>query len=421
MNEKQYQAQRLAMLAEAEQLMAGGKTEEATKKMEDIKTMDSQYTAYQAAAENLANLQASAGMRSASPMMGAAMGNSTFTAEGAKEQKPKDIFATDEYAEAFMNFACRGTPVPNVYAGAVKEVLKLSGDVTSLTDVPAVVPTTILREIIRELKVSGNLYAKTRKLNIQGGLEVPILTLIPKATWFREGSTPSQKIGSDENVAFSYYGLECKIAQTLLVNVVTLEMFQELFVQLAVEAMIVAMETAMISGDGSGKFLGVAVDSRVPAANVITVSQEEISSWKAWKKNVFAKMRPRYRRGEFVMAQGTFDTYIDGMVDTTGQPIGRVNYGIADGAPNRFGGKPVEIVEEDIIKSFDTAAVGDVVAVFVDWHNYAINSNMQMRTVKWMNHDDNEVMNKAILFCDGKLLDPYGVLVIKKGASAPGA
>ena len=40
-----------------------------------------------------------------------------------------------------------------------------------------------------------------------------------------------------------------------------------------------------------------------------------------------------------------------------------------------------------------------------------------MQTVKWVDHDTNEIKNKCILICDGKLLDPNGVLVIKKGAA----
>jgi len=139
------------------------------------------------------------------------------------------------------------------------------------------------------------------------------------------------------------------------------------------------------------------------------------------KKKVFAKMKKSYRNGIFYMAQGTFDGYIDGMVDQNGQPIGRVNYGI-DGAENyRFGGKVVETVEDEVIKSYDDAVTGDVVAVFVKPTDYGINSNLEMKVVKWTDNDTNEVKNKVILVCDGKLIDANGVIIIKKGAAASGA
>ena len=44
-----------------------------------------------------------------------------------------------------------------------------------------------------------------------------------------------------------------------------------------------------------------------------------------------------------------------------------------------------------------------------------INSNMQMRTVKWEDHETNQLKNKCILVADGKIVDPYGFLIIKKG------
>ena len=218
----------------------------------------------------------------------------------------------------------------------------------------------------------------------------------------------------NEKLSFSYYGLECKLAQTLLVNVTTLKMFQDLFVSLATEAMVRAMEAAIINGTGTGQMTGVTVDTRVPADNVITLTAKEITSWAAWKKKVFAKMKKAYRTGEFTMAQSTFDAYIDGMVDANGQPIGRVNYGIDGAETYRFGGKNIETVEEDLIPFYDDAEANDVIAIFCNWSDYAINSNLQMKTVKWEDHDTNEIKNKCILIADGKLVDPNGVLIIKK-------
>lgn len=318
---------------------------------------------------------------------------------------------TPEYRTAFMNFVCRGAVIP----------MELRAT-TATTDTTAVIPTTILNEIVKELKAYGNIYAAVRKLDVQGGVNIPILSLKPTATWITADSATSesdkQKLEAKTSISFSYYGLECKVSQTLLVNVTTLEMFQSLFVELAVEAIAKALDIAIMNGSGSGEPTGVTVDSRVPSANKVTLSAEDFTSWEAWKKKVFAKMKKSYRNGIFFMAQSTYDGYIDGMVDKNGQPIGRVNYGI-DGAENyRFGGKTVETVEEDVIKDYDTASAGDVVAVFFNPTDYAINSNLEMQTVKWTDHDTNEVKNKVILIADGKLVDPNGVIIVKKGAAA---
>lgn len=319
-----------------------------------------------------------------------------------------DIFDTEEYNNAFMEFVCRGKAIPTEYRVAAK---------TTTTDASAVIPTTMLKEIIKEIKSYGSLYNAVRKLNVQGGVNIPILSLKPTATWIGETtSSEDQKIQANTNISFSYYGLECKISQTLLVNVVTLQMFQDQFVPLAVEAIVKALDLAIMNGSGTNQPTGVTKDSRVPSGNIITLASTDFVTWEGWKKKVFAKMKKSYRNGTFYMAQSTFDGYVDGMVDSNGQPIGRVNYGITGAETYRFGGKVVETVEYDIIKGYDDASTGDVVAVFLNPKDYAINSNLEMKTVKWTDNDTNEVKNKVILIVDGKLVDPNGVIIVKKGA-----
>lgn len=333
----------------------------------------------------------------------------TMQTRSNKPAKVTDAYDTIEYRTAFMNFCKNGTAIPyNLRAN----------EVTKTTDASAVIPTTIVNEIVSELKAYGSLYAAVRKLNVQGGVKIPILSLKPEAKWITADTgtaeSDTQKLVANTAIEFSYYGLECKVSQTLLTNVTTIEAFQALFVELAVEAIAKAFDIAIINGTGSGEPMGVAVDTRVPTANVITLSADDVASWSAWKKKVFGKMKKSYRNGTFFMAQSTFDGYIDGMVDSTGQPIGRVNYGIDGGETYRFGGKTVETVEEDIIKSYDAATTGEVFAVFFNPKDYAINSNLEMTTVRWVDHDTNEIKNKVILIADGKLIDAYGVLVIKK-------
>ena len=269
------------------------------------------------------------------------------------------------------------------------------------------------------LKNYGNLYAKVRKLNIQGGVQIPILSLKPEAKWISANTATSesdkQKIASNTAVTFNYYGLECKISQTLLTNVTTLDMFQQMFIPLAMEAIAKAWDIAIISGSGTGEPLGITKDSRVPTSQVVTLDAADVVKWDAWKKKVFAKIPSAYRSGSAIMAQGTFDGYIDGMVDSNGQPIARVNYGIENGESYRFGGKEVEIVEPEVIKDWDSATTGDVIAIFANLNDYAINSNLEIKVVKWEDNDNNEIKNKVILIADGKLVDPNGVVIVKKG------
>lgn len=327
-----------------------------------------------------------------------------------RNEDPTD---TIEYRTAFMNYVCRNVPIP----AELRE-----NQVTTTTDASAVIPKTILNEIVKKLSTFGNIYAKVRKLNVKGGVAIPVLTLKPEAKWIDETTaSDTQKIIANEKITFTYFGVECKIAQSLLENITSLDIFQEQFVELAAEAIIKAVEIAIFNGDGTTQPTGILKDSRVPAENVITMTPEEFASWDGWHKKVKAKMKKAYRDGEFIMAQGTFDGHIDGMTDKNGQPIGRINYGLNGEENYRFMGKTVETVEDECIVSWDDANAGDVVAVFVKLSDYGINTNMEMTTVKWVDHDTNKIKNKCIMILDGKLIDPNGVLIIKKGESTVSA
>lgn len=345
----------------------------------------------------------------------ATYGVGTGQGQQQRAQEPEDKFATTEYRKAFMEFCKTGKSTPEFRY--VQPELRADA-MTATGDVSAVIPSTILNEVIRKVTEYGQVFSRVRKLGVKGGVIIPILSLKPVATWIGE-STPSdkQKVQANTNISFSYYGLECKVSTSLLAETVTLAGFESTITDLIVEAMVIALDTAIIKGDGSGKALGITADTRVPAAQKITLSAADFADWSAWKKKVFAKMPLKYKAGaSFFMASGTFEGYIDGMVDANGQPIGRVNYGITNGPQERFGGKEVIPVEDDIIANYDDASTGDVVAVYCNLRNYGLNSNMQMMMFRYFDHDTNEWVDKAILICDGKLIDPNGVVIVKKGA-----
>lgn len=331
----------------------------------------------------------------------------TYAQPQQRSIEPEDRYATVEYRKAFMKFCVTGEISPELRSDAV----------TGTGDVSAVIPSTILNEVIKKVTSYGQIYSRVRKLNVKGGLTIPVLSLKPTATWIGE-TTPSdrKKIQANTNISFSYYGLECKVSTSLLADTVVLAGFENVITDLIVEAMTKALDLAILSGDGTGKPLGITLDTRVPAAQKVTLSSADIADWSAWKKKVFAKMPLSYKGGaNFLMASGTFEGYIDGMVDANGQPIGRTNYGIVAGPQESFGGKTVIQVEDDVIAPYDDAAVGDVIAVYCNLSNYGFNSNMQMMMYRYFDQDKNEWIDKAILIADGKLIDPNGVVIIKKG------
>jgi HK97 family phage major capsid protein len=401
MTREQYINKRNQLMMEAKDFLDAGDMEQFAAKKKEVENLDAKYEVEATAQANFAAMQQPVGVPQNLQNLGAPAQMTGGTNAG------EDPFDSQEYNQAFMNYVCRREAIPAKFQNAAAT--------TTTADTGAVIPTTMVKEIIRQLKERGVIFQQLRHMNIQGGVEIPVADLMPVANWVTEDATSEdQKLSAKDTVSFKYHGLECKIAQSILTSVVTIEAFQELFVELATEAIIAAVEIGVFKGTGNGQMLGVCNDPRV--TKMVTISAAEIVKYQEWKKKVFSAIPKRYRNGKFYMAQGTFETYIDGMVDAQGQPVGRVNYGISGEPTYRFGGKDVETVEDDIITPYDTAAADEVFAVYMNMKNYVFNSNMTMTVVHWTDHDTNKKKTKVMLICDGKAADTNGIILVKKKA-----
>lgn len=342
---------------------------------------------------------------------------------GNAEPKVERVLESTEYRKAFMEFVCRGVKIPENLALRANEELgnegiavqNASDATTHVSDVTAVVPETLMSEIIRKMDTYGDIWSRVRKLNVRGGVKFPIVALAPEAKWVDEDTVPDTIKGeSKTSVTFSYYQVEVRFAQTLLQNIVTIDAFNSLFVELATESLIKAIEAAIINGDGDAKPLGILKDTRVESGQKLTIAKADMN-WKGWH-GIKSKMKKAYRNGIFIMNQATFDEWIDGMTDANGQPIGRVNYGINGEETYRFMGKEVLTVEDSLLPDYTSASLNAVFAIFVDLSKYGVNTNQAMTIEKWYDQKDKKYYTDGSMICDGKLLDPYGVLLIKKGA-----
>lgn len=335
-------------------------------------------------------------------------GNGNVVTRTAEPVAKGDALDTAEYRNAFMEYVCRGTAIPAELRAA-----------TMTSDVSPMVPTTMGREIVKEMSKYGDIWPKVRKLNVQGGIWFRVLDLKPTATWIDEGKTSEyQKVAASEKVSFSFYELECRMSQSLLASAVTFEDFQAMFVPAVAEAMVRALEQAIIRGNGTNQPLGILNDPRV--TKVVELSPEDFADWKKWHSKVLKAVPTSYRGGEFIMAQATFDSYIDTMSDDHNAPVS-IGYDPVTGtAVKRLVGHQVATVETDILPDFEAAGVGEVVAIYGKLTDYVVNTQpkMPMTTVRWIDHETNQEKIKALTALDGKVLDPHGFLLIKKAAGA---
>lgn len=330
----------------------------------------------------------------------------SFQVQQPEERSAVNPLESMEYRSAFMAYVQKGE----------------ARDAISTAQTGAAIPLTIMNEVINTVrKRYGNLYNKVRKMNVQGGVEFPIGALQATFKWIKEKTvSPRQTLDALARVSFSYHTAEIRIAQTFLSSIVTLEAFEAEIARVIAIAYLQAMDEGIVNGTGNGQMLGILNDPRV--TNVVEMSAGDINDWKAWRKKFFAKLPLGYRAGEFIFPLSTVEAYLETMSDANGNPVFRqatgleVNDGDAMNPNGRFFGREISLVEPEILPDFDTAEVGDVIGVFWQPDEYAINENFGFTMRRYFDEELNEWVDKAIVVVDGKVLNPTGYVLIKKKA-----
>lgn len=340
-------------------------------------------------------------------------GGTTVGAFQAQQPAQPEVptLASTEYRSAFRAYVTEGTPIPAQFR---------NGETITTQDTGAAIPWTVMNEVINTVrKKYGNLYSKVRKTSVRGGVEYPVGALQATFKWINESTvSPRQKIGSLGKIVFQYHVGEIRVAQTFLSQLLTLEAFEKQIAECIAIAYLQAMDAGIISGSGDGSMLGIVNDPRV--TNTITMTAADINNWTKWRKNFFAKLPLGYRAGEFVFPVGTVDAYLETMADSNNNPIFRQATGLevndGDTNPNgRFFGREISLVEPDIIPDFDTAQAGDVIGIFWQPQDYAINENFAWTMRRYFDEEMNEWVDKALVVTDGKILNPTGYYKIIKG------
>lgn len=329
----------------------------------------------------------------------------SFPAAGGSQETNDDKYATMQYRKAFMDYVVRGTAIPTEYRADA---------VTKTTDVGAVIPTTVLNQIVEKLESTGMILALVTRTAYKGGVSIPVSTVKPTASWVAEGAGSDKQKKSatkDGMVTFAYHKLRCAVAVSLEVDNMAMPAFETLIINNIVEAMTKALEQAIISGSGSGQPKGIIKETPATGQVVETakLSYEDITK-------VEAALPQAYEAGAvWCMSKTTFMGFI-GMTDQQGQPIARINYGIA-GKPERvLLGRPVVCC--DYIGSFDAASAGDVVAFVFRFKDYVLNTNYAMGVKKYEDDDTDDQVTKGIMLADGKVVDKNSLVTLKKKASA---
>ncbi len=284
------------------------------------------------------------------------------------------------YRSAFMDFVLRGTPIP----------AELRANENTLTsDVQSVIPTELVNQIIEKFDNVGMILPLINKTSYAAGVEIPISTVKPVASWIAEGATSGRQKKTTGKISFTYYKLRCEISMTMETGTMALAAFEAKFVENVAKAMVYAIENAVINGTGSGQPTGI-LKAEVPEGQAITGTLSF-----AKLAEVEGVIPVEYETGsKWCMNKKTF-AKIQGLSDAQGHPIARLNYGIGGALERTILGRDVVI----------TPYMEDNKTFVYDFADYTLNTIYDMGISKKQDWETEDLLTKAVMSVDGKVVD----------------
>ena len=321
---------------------------------------------------------------------------------GAPLAKPEDPFSTMEYRKAFMTY---------VRTGVMSAELRDANANTTTSDIGAVIPAATMNKIVEQLSAYGDILERVTKTNYLTGVNVPVSTSKPTASWVSEGAGSYLRKKTAGSIVFGHFKLRIAVSVSLEAEYMSLSAFEAALVSNIAEAMAKALEAAIVNGDGSAKPTGIlhVGDSPVGTTQEVhTLSYDVLTTAEA-------ALPVAYENGAvWVMAKSTFMGFV-GMKDSTGQPIAHVNYGI-DGKPERFLlGR--QVILTDNLNGFSAASVNDIFAFIFRMQDYMLNTNFSIGIKTYEDNETDDIIRKSILVCDGKPIDTSSLIKLKKVAA----
>lgn len=317
--------------------------------------------------------------------------------DSISQGEEEDMYGSLEYRQAFRNYIVSGTPIPEKFRREER-----SAELTIVSDVAAVIPTTIMNKVIEDLTVEGKIINKITQTQYQGGVAIPISEVMPEATWLSDENTQSdeQKAKIQAKLTFGYHVLEAKVAVGLLTATVSLPVFEQTIVKQIKKAMIRAIEKAIVNGSGSGQPLGILKVQGIPAKNIVTFNADEVDTVKGWAR-AEAAVDEAYDNENLVylMSKQTWEMHLNSMVDTTGQKIGLGK--IDEKGRKILNGR--EVITTDQFLSYENTDANGIFGCLVNLEQYLLNSNLAMYYKKYFNEDTNKWIHKCLMIADGKM------------------
>lgn len=400
MNKEKYLSQRNLLLEEAQALIDAGDFKAFNEKKTEIEKLDDDF-------ENAAREQANLNALKDNHKIVNIKNQGTSVINGitidSTNNTQEDLFNSIEYRKAFMNYVINGTPIDGQF--------KNEAGPTKKSDVGAVIPETVLTKIIEKIQATGMILPLVTRTSYKSGVSIPTSSVKPVATWVAEGGKSDRQKKTTGSIIFGAYKLRCAVSNSLEVDVMSLPIFESTLIKNVAEAMVIALETAILKGTGSGQPKGLLKET-VEAGQNIDIEQSGSPEIKQLE-DAEAALPLAYENGAvWLMTKKTFMKYAS-LKDSVGQPIGGVNYGIAGKKERTLLGRTV--ILNDYMDSYvDQPDSSIIVAALFRMEDYILNTNYDMGIKKYEDNETDDIVTKAVMLADGKVVDKHSLVTITK-------
>lgn len=333
--------------------------------------------------------------------------------------------------------------------------VSMNADFTNMTDPTfqntisslIVVPSTLSEEVQKELRETAVLYPKVNVTNYQGQLAVSEYDLQVTGAWIGDKEvSPYQEDYDPEVFTWAWHQFEARFARTMLAQALMSDTYVRQLAPALSECYATAIDTVVYAGTGVGQPRGITNDLRLVGSDgkgldstltsyytqrtgtgkgralIIEVNSDQIDDWKFWSTILYnTKFNRLYRgKGELIIADGTWGNHVNVLHDDNNRPIALMNPLAEEQRLSLRGVGPVDTLPNGIMKSFDDASVGDVIGIYGNFKNYTINQQpgMPLTTVSWEDHETNTHKTKMLTALDGRVSNPFGWVILKKGPEA---
>ncbi len=398
MNKEKYLQQRNTLLEEAQNLINSGDFKEFNAKKIEIEELDNQFEESALQQANLNALKDNSKVKT--------LNNKGVVVQGNVVENTNnniiadDIYNTIEYRKAFMNYVVKGEAIPS-------EFNNIAGP-TKTSDIGSVIPTEVMEKIIEKVEATGMIISLVTRTAYKGGVSIPTSTVKPVASWVAEGATSEKQKKTTGTITFAYHKLRCAVSVTLESEVTSLAVFEATLIQNVTQAMVIAIEKAIISGTGSGQPKGIITETTEEGQTleISTLSYDTLIDAESALPFEYES------NAAYCMTKKTFMEF-QKIKDLNGQPIARINYGLAGKPERSLLGRPVVIC--NYLDSFSSELASSKIFAFIfNFSDYILNTNFNMGIKTYEDNETDDIIHKSVMLVDGKVVDKSSLVLLKK-------